>query len=374
MPQTYDIAVLGATAAGCAAAYYLAKKKCDVVLIDAPSQGAECPQADWVGAEFFRDAKLPRGLITHAQAKPFGRVRYHDAALNRRVDHALRGHAGYFVRTANLIKALRNAAGKARTTILSIRKRPKIELQEDQVRLITGKGIQAQLLLIAESCPDEVFRELGLPARSLPRAHLVVAGLDVPIPPNSRSGYTRLRGALHVVESPERTELGMFFAFNGVLHLRIISSSRASGTRAGELSQMLRDLQERDILPAKLSLGRARGALWYPPAGLALELEAHVAKRCLLIGTAGGFADTITGHTLLPSVKSALLGADAALAALKSPKVQERLMRFTNSWRKGLADYLRPPNTSLQMLLPLLFVNQNIVGRFTRALLYGENI
>ena len=49
-------------------------------------------------------------------------------------------------------------------------------------------------------------------------------------------------------------------------------------------------------------------------------------------------------------------------------------MKFKTSWREHLADYLRPPNTSLRLLLPLLFVNQSIVERFTRALLYGESI
>jgi hypothetical protein len=61
-------------------------------------------------------------------------------------------------------------------------------------------------------------------------------------------------------------------------------------------------------------------------------------------------------------------------AALARPRVQDELMRFKTAWRKTLADYLRPPNTSLQMLLPLLFVNRQIVPKFTRALLLGENI
>jgi hypothetical protein len=49
-------------------------------------------------------------------------------------------------------------------------------------------------------------------------------------------------------------------------------------------------------------------------------------------------------------------------------------MTFRDVWRNELAEYLRPPNTSLQMLLPLLFVNKRIVTKFTRALLYGEDI
>ncbi len=128
------------------------------------------------------------------------------------------------------------------------------------------------------------------------------------------------------------------------------------------------------MLPADLPLAKAAGAVWYPPSGMALELETHVAKRCMLVGTAGGFVESITGQTLYPGVKSALIAADIAHAALDHARVQEELMKFKNHWRKNLADYLRPPNTSLQMLLPLLFVNQQIVAKFTRALLFGETI
>ena len=168
--------------------------------------------------------------------------------------------------------------------------------------------------------------------------------------------------------------MGMFFVLGSCLHLRVISNSTASGTRAAELSMMAAGLQEAGILPAELSLGRARGAVWHPPAGTALELETHVAKCCLLVGMAGGFASGVTGQTLAPSVRSAILAAKAAIAALDSKNTQEALGKFKNSWRNALADYLRPPSTSLRMLLPLLFANENIIPKFTRALIYGENI
>ena len=75
---------------------------------------------------------------------------------------------------------------------------------------------------------------------------------------------------------------------------------------------MLAALQAAELVPAKLSLGRARGAVWLPPAGVALELETHVAKRCLLIGTAGGFTEAVTGQTLAVLLLSALLGSKRA--------------------------------------------------------------
>ena len=127
-------------------------------------------------------------------------------------------------------------------------------------------------------------------------------------------------------------------------------------------------------MPKDLALGKAKGAVWHPPAGAALEMETHVTKRCLLSGTAGGFVGSITGQSVAPGIWSSLLAADLAAGALKADNTQDELANFSSSWRVALADYLRPPSTSLKMLLPLLFVNSNIVGKFTKALIEGENI
>jgi len=288
------------------------------------------------------------------------------------VEYRARGAAGYFLQSADLCGALRTEARRAGVKVRVSRASPAIQLEEDHVELIGSSKLRARLLLVAHNHPADVITDLSLPVRNVPRSPMIIAGIDAPL--GKKTGPGLLAGALHVVELPDRNELGIFFVTNSVLHARVISASRASGNRALELSAMLGALQKADILPGDLRLERARGAVWRPPAGVALELETHVAKRCLLTGTAGGFADSITGHTLTPSVRSALLAADVALGAADSDETQNILMRFKNSWRKSLASYLRPPNTSLQMLLPLLFANRRIVSKFTRALLYGENI
>jgi len=371
--HTYDIAVLGATPAGLAAAHYLAGKHCDVVVINAPQQPTECPLADWLPRTFFRIRSLPRELRRQSKSEQFARVCYHNTALDREVQYRARTAAGHFVQVSALTKAFRAAARNAGAKVSSTATSPAVHLEEDHVELFASRRIRARLLLIAQNRPNDVLSELAMPLRSVPGRPLLVAGLDVPLSGRGAAGKA-LAGALHVVELRERTELGMFFTAGSVLHLRVISSSVASGTRAAELSDMLTRLQQARILPADLPVGRARGAVWSPPAGVALDLETHVAKRCLLTGTAGGFVESITGQSLAPSVRSALLAADAAISALKSDEPQGTLMKYKTSWRRSLADYLRPPNTSLHMLLPLLFVNQRIVSKFTRALLYGENI
>ena len=371
MGQAYDIAILGATPAGFAASHYLARHHRRVVLIDAPHAANECPLTDWVPRGFFELRGLPKSLAKACGAVSFSRVHYHNVRLEREVRYGTRKSVGQFVRYDALCKTLRSAAVDAGVKLRSSKTPPTIELGEDHVRLVGTTQVAAKLLMITYSRPHDVLMDLALPVRSVPRSQLVVAGLDVPVDAKGMGGFDN---GLHVVELPERSELGLFFAMNGTAHLRVISSSTAAGTRAAELSEMVTGLQRAGILPSNLQRGRARGALWHPPAGVALELETHVAKRCLLVGTAGGFADSITGQTVRPTVESALLASDAALAALKSPNTQETLMKFKNAWREHLADYLRPPSTSLRLLLPLLFVNQNIVDRFTRALLYGENI
>jgi len=384
MTTMYDMMILGATPAGCAAAYVLAKRKHRVALVDAPAATAESPLADWVPKGFFDVANLPRGLEAACGAVAFSRVVYHNAELSKSVEHAGRGAVGFFVPAGQLAAALKKAAVKAGAKVLPVDRLPRITLREDHAELAgdTAAGdIHGKLLMIAMNRPRDVIGELALPVQSVPQPPMVVAALDVPLPTkagkgksaSSASSLKTLAGAMHVVENHERSDMGLFFRSDHSVHIRLISASVASGTRAEELSVMVHRLQRAGQLP-DLPLTKARGAVWYPPAGVALELETHVAKRCLLVGTAGGFAESITGQTLYPGVRSAMMAADIAASALAKPRVQEELMRFKTAWRKTLADYLRPPNTSLQMLLPLLFVNRQIVPKFTKALLLGENI
>jgi len=372
MSRIHDVAILGACPAGLAAAYHLARSGLDTVIVDGPHQATESPLADWAPAALFRLPGLPKGLLRNAGALRFQRVCFHDAAMARSAEYRARGPAGYLLSAGRLGQALRAAACKAGARVRPSGTPPAIELTEDAVRLLGTTQVRARLLLIVHNRPSDVLADLALPTRGRAGTPLTVAALDVPLPATPlRRGVA---GALHVVGTGEQSELGLFFQARGVLHLRIISGSRASGNRAKELSAMVAAGQQAGVFPADLPLGRAKGAVWSPPAGAALEVESHVAKRCLLAGTAGGFAGSITGQTLAPSIRSALLAAETAAAALRSSEPQNALTRFKTSWREPLAESLRPPSTAIQMLLPLLFVNRKLVPRFARALLCGESM
>jgi len=372
MARVYDIAILGGTPSGYAAACWLARKGRAVTVLDGPHSASECPLTDWAPAGALQIQGLPKSLSKSCQAETFSKVCYHNVSLDKSVQYTSRKTAGVFLHYRKLVKALRSEAERLGAKIRATSTPPAIELQDDQVRLVGTIQVAARLLLIAHSGPNEISADLfSLPSRSALTCPLAVAGLDVPL---GRADEKTSDKALHVVELPERTELGMFFTHGSTLHLRVLSNSAAAGTRAEELSEMVGSLQQSGLLPDHIQLGKARGAVWHPPAGLALEMERHVAKRCLLMGTAGGFAESITGQTIRPSLESAVVAAETAEAALNGPYKQSKLATFKSAWRKKQSGYLRPPSTSLHLLLPLLFVNKSIVTRFTRALLYGEPI
>jgi flavin-dependent dehydrogenase len=108
-------------------------------------------------------------------------------------------------------------------------------------------------------------------------------------------------------------------------------------------------------------------------AGVALDLETHVGKRCLLIGEAGGFVSAFSQERLYPAMKSGWLAAETAARALRANLPQDELSSFSAAWRTELADYLRLPNTNLGLLMPLVFDNAQMSERVARAFLLGQS-
>jgi flavin-dependent dehydrogenase len=270
-----------------------------------------------------------------------------------------------------LLAALHKAARGAGIACLRTEQVPEADLQESAVALRAGRRtVRAALLLIAQGNPADVVARLQLTVRSVPTADMTLCGLDIPRP----GGGTRekIGSALHVVGFEAGERLGMFFAAGQVLHVRIISTRSPAG--GADLGELIARLQRAGLLPGKLNLAKASAAMWRPPGGVALELETHLAKRTLLVGTAGGFASGMTGQTLDPSIRSAMVAADVASRALRSAQPQEVLADYKSQWRDVLADRIRPTGTSLQMLMPMVLSNRAMTERFARALLYGDNI
>jgi len=242
MSQVYDVAILGANAAGYAAAQRLARKGASVIVIKTPDEAVDCPLADWAVPELFKIAGLPKGLITSCRAEHFNRVCYHNASLQRKATYRSRHVAGYFLPARRLDEVLKDAAVKAGVRTRNSPAAPSIELREDSVRLAGDSRVTSRLLIIASGRPEQAVRDLALPGRALIIPPFAAACFEVPLP--RQKDTAEIAGALHVIEMTESSELGMFFRVDSLLHLRVISSSSAAGPRAAELSAMIAKLQK----------------------------------------------------------------------------------------------------------------------------------
>ena len=316
MPKSYDIAVLGATPAGYVAAITLAKKGRKVIVLSATGSATESPLADWIPADVVKASAALGSVRSSGMEAPFRHVQFHSADLSQQAAYRSRATAGYVLRRSNLLSAFAKAARRAGVDRAELTGASAVELQEGAVAVRAKRPCQAALLLIAQDRPAEVIARLALPARSVPVGQITVCGLDIP------AGRARLDKALHVVARPGGAErLGMFFGAGSVLHVRILSiaapaapgrtTAPAKPASEGQLveaiGRLVARLQGGGLLPARLSLSRATAAIWRPPGGVARERETHLAKRSLLIGTAGGFASAMSGQMLDASIRSALV-------------------------------------------------------------------
>ncbi len=382
MGKVYDVAVLGATPAGYVAALTLASRGRDVALVIAPASRTESPLADWIPADLL-DVCPPLRAVKSATDGPFRAVVFHSPRMDRQAAYRHRGHAGYLLQTERLRAALAEQARRRGVRTLRCSRPPALEPEEtfvvlgleDGGRSTSGRTdrreLRAALLLIAQDRPEEVVSRLTLPVRSVPTGKLTAWGLDVPLAVRPRRG---LDAELHVVASTRGERLGVYFLSRRRLHVRIIFTDPVGVSGPEALGGFVSTLQDAGLVPARLDLRKAAAAMWRPPAGVALELETHLAKRTLLVGTAGGFASALSGQTLDPSIRSALVAAEVAERALGAADVQEVLSQYKNQWRRLLADRIRPPGTSLSMLLPMVLTNRAITRKFARAFLYGESM
>jgi flavin-dependent dehydrogenase len=379
MKKTYDIAVLGATAAGYVASATLAKTGHDVILLESPQAQAgqfptESPLADWIPADTFKTCPLLQKTKTSATDSAFRSMHFYSADLTRQAVHSSKSVMGFTLKPEKFIKTLAASARQAGARIVGLKRPVGIDLQESAVVLSekspSGKEFRTAVLLIAHDSPAEAIAEAGISMQSAPKERMTVCGLDVPLPSSRR----KTPSALHIAAISGAERFGMFFQAGNALHVRIVYLAGAASNGGEELVRLIQNLQQAELVDKNLDLSRATASLWHPPGGEALDMETHTAKRTLLIGTAGGFASAMTGATLDASIRSALVAADVAGRALRSDRLQETLSEFKDQWRDTIAGNIRPPGTSIQMMLPMALTNKAMTTRFAKAFLHGENI
>ncbi len=372
MGNVHDFAILGATAAGWTAAATLAGAGFDTVLLKTPrQQELDCPLSQWIPQTLVD--RLTRAGMKNVPGTPFNTVRFYDSSLKSSVVYSPGQPLGHFIPADRLNTKLQDWAQQSGAAARTSTRPATVHLYEDRIELAGTRKYTARILLIAQGHPVDVLESLGRKNPPVDEA-ITAAGLDIPLGKEKKQLPSGFAETLHITETPSGRAVVLIFTVGGTIHLRTVYHGSKPQHCAEELTETIRTLQAAGILPESLNLNKATGAQWTPVAGIALEQEIHEAKRCLLIGTAGGFSESITGHSLTPSIISALLAAAIASRAIDGEFEQTRLMTYKKSWRKELAEYLHPPGTSVHTILPLLFVNEQLVDKFGRAVLYGEKI
>jgi flavin-dependent dehydrogenase len=233
---------------------------------------------------------------------------------------------------------------------------------------VEGNTVRGRVVVLATGVSQRLTGQLGLrmPSESetLHAAHLAVRA-------KSAAGNRRTRlavvldsagdGCCLAIEQPDQVSL--------TLHGR--KPREAMLERLNKLARKLHDIGH---LGVDLS-EKATQAGWMPAYRFnALDAETHVGKLSLVIGDAGGFYATVSHEGIFPAMWSAQIAAGVIDKALSADHPQDVLMTFDREWRVTMADFLRPPNTELHLLVPLIFTNQPMANRMGAAFFLGENI
>ena len=361
--ELYDVVVVGGGPAGAAAALRAARQKATVLIVEKEESPQAGLSAAWLGPAGVALCKECGVGAKKAGAGALKGVRLHSWDLRRNTlvdDPELRG---WLVDRTSFDAALLKQATGARVDALRGVEVQDLNLAEDRVVLGLGNGreISGRVMLIAD----------GVASPTAGMANLASAGQMRAVPRclfiqyEAKEKETRLDVA---VGANRAGQLATIVRFEKRVSLAIT-------TRAAEVSL---EEQFRTFCGQALESGLLpEGVPDKPqqrlsPGGIALDMDTHVGKRCLLIGDAGGFVAAFSNEGIYPAMRSGWIAADTALRALKAPVVQDELASFGVAWRQELADYLRMPNTDLSLLVPLVFNNEQMSRRVARAFLLGQ--
>jgi len=369
--ESFDVVVIGAGPAGATAASLLAEKEHRVALIDRAHFPRKSTSIGWLNARAIPLLAAlgvkEKSLLAH----PLTDVTFLDGGLVKEAKPRFEDPAGYLIDRVAFGNALVAAAKSKGATLLDRTEAKNIQLQEASVvvELEDERKVKGRLLLLASGRGSALLDRAGVGRASSPSI-VWTAQIDASL----KSGQGPAKPRVVVVLGLDKAGS---FGFCALLPDRLCVSinwcgDHGSATRA--LSDLCQRLQMRKEIPLDLSAAAATAKPVPSPAGAALDMDTHVGKHTLLIGDAGRFIAAVSNEGVYPAMWSAKIAVDVAHQALASVHSQDELMAFDSLWRIEMADYLRPPNTDSQFLLPLIFSNQPMADRMGAAFFFGDNI
>ncbi len=360
----YDLVIVGGAPAGLAAAIRARQLKREVLVIDSRPLPRVTRAADWLSPGAIDLCEACGLTAKSVGATPFIGLTLHSWDFQSSASVEDDELSGWIVARAKLEQALLAAATSAGVTVRAGVALAGVEAHETCVRieLADSAPVCGRIALLAGEDWDEVAR--WTPVASRPPAEVGMRCL------HARGALAKPASAFHVILGTGRAcQAATLVCAERELHVTLIGQGDA-GELEGELESLLRRAEAAGLIPTLAGAHRvsSRGL-----TGAALDMDAHVGKRTLLIGGAGGFSAALSAEDLYPGMRSGWIAADVVHRALDASVAQEELTAFDVEWRGELAAYLRMPNADLSLLLPLVFNNEQMSRRVARAFLLGQD-
>jgi flavin-dependent dehydrogenase len=300
-------------------------------------------------------------------------VTFLDAELEKTAKPKLEGVPGYLVERGTFVQTLAEASVAAGAELRQDWAVADVRLHEDMVELISaaGESIQARMMLAAVGLQAPLMERL-LPGGRSRLAGRWTAQVERKVGKSKAAGKG---GSLSVVLGLDRQgAFGVVMAWPGRVAVALSAAGETGEAVPGLLADLCQRLAAKSITSVDLSTDAPSATVRHVPANVALEMDSHVSKHTLIIGHAGGFVAAASDEAIYPAMWSAKIAVEVVHRALSSRHSQDVLMEFDSEWRLAMAEYLRPPNTDTQFLIPLIFSNQPMADRMAAAFFAGENI
>ncbi len=368
---TYDVMIIGAGPAGVTAAMLLADKGKNVALVDREKFPREGEALGWLNAKSFELLKPFKLTPDTVGAIAFTDATFLSKDFAKSAVPKLESAPGYIVDRVTFANALVERAKEMDVTLIDGWGVTDLQTQENEVtaHFEDETMIVAKLLLLAAGGNRILLEKLNFPPPTR-HARMWTAQVDASIDKDKANQEPHIAIVMGLDKAGS-------FALSCMLEDRMSVSINWLGEQEQAIPQLAyacRGLFTHEICPVDLSELATDTNVLPSPASAALDMDSHVGKHTLLIGDAGGFVSAASNEGLYPAMWSAQIATEVVLEALINPQSQDSLMTFESKWRMVMADYLRPPNTDVQFLLPLIFSNQPMADRMGAAFFSGENI
>ncbi|MGE0481565.1 MAG: NAD(P)/FAD-dependent oxidoreductase [Phycisphaerae bacterium] len=356
-----DLIVVGGGPAGAATAIRAAQIGLNAALFEQHKQPPPRPCGGWVSPAGIELCAACGVGAADVGAAAFDAIGLHSWDFRKRVAVKERELHGWIVDRARLDAALLGAAAAAGARVVRGVTATGLTLFEDHavLSLANGDPVRGRLIVLADGVDSPMARAAGL----TPAGRLTASATSVYAEYSGGTGEVGLDIVLGVGAG---APLGTIARDGATTRVSVLL--RGPGRGEELFATMTAGAEAAGLLP-----GAPRRIIESTtPGGLALDIESHVGKRCLMVGDAGGFVAAFSNEGIYPAMKSGWLAAETARDAAHAPLPQDVLAEFGARWRGVLADYLRMPNTDLSLLLPLIFSNAQMSKRVAQAFLLGR--